>query len=175
MIKVFIGIDPGVNGCISVFCGDSEVVNSHMMPKIKGKEEIDGEELGRLLRMMTKDVDFHIMVEDVHAIFGAAAGTTFSFGYNVGLLHGVLMDNSLPYTLVQPKRWQKEMWQGLPLIRKKSKTGKTMVTDTKAMSIAAAQKLFPSADLRKSKRARVPHDGVADSVLLAECCRRVSK
>lgn len=174
MKKMFIGVDPGVNGCVSVLCDDSRDVEKYMMPLDKSGK-ISGELLAKIFedKLLQEPSELYVMVEDVHAIFGAAAGTTFSFGYNVGLLHGVLESLRIKPILVQPKRWQAEMWQGIPLKRVKSKTGKTMVTDTKAMSIEAAQKIFPDADLRKSNRSRVPHDGVSDSLLIAEYCRRM--
>ena len=78
----------------------------------------------------------------------------------------------IPYTKVQPKKWQKQAWEGIPLIKKPSSTGKTQVTDTKAMSLIAAKRLFPKEDLRATERSKIPHDGKVDSLLMANHCLR---
>lgn len=116
--------------------------------------------------------DLLFIMEDVHAIFGSSAKATFSFGHIVGALEVMLIANSIPFVLVQPKKWQKEMWEGVPLQKKSSSTGKTKVTDTKAMSLIAAKRIFPNEDLRRNSRCKVAHDGKVDSLLIAEYARR---
>lgn len=178
-MNVYIGIDPGINGCISAFYDEERVPVSHMMPTNK-RGNIDGLQVIDIIEKISSDrkrdleeVNVFICIEDVHAIFGSSAGSTFSFGYGLGVVHGAMQSMMMPYSEVQPKAWQKMIWESGDRAMKSSTSGKTKVTDTKATSIAAAQRLFPEADLRKSKRARVPHDGVADSVLIAEYCRRL--
>lgn len=114
----------------------------------------------------------HCVIEDVHAKFGSSAKATFSFGYVCGATEAMLIAHDIPYTKVNPKKWQKEMWEGIPVQKKPSSSGKTMVNDTKLMSLMAAKRLFPEVDLRASNRSKIPHDGKVDSLLLAEYCRR---
>lgn len=170
MNNVYVGIDPGRDGFICAI-HDTEISFSQM--PLTEQDEVDGEGIVNFLYpFFLAEKDVFIQVEEVHAIFGSAAGSTFSFGKNVGKLLGALEAASFVYEEVQPKAWQKVMWKGFDIVRKKSSTGKTMVNDTKATSIFVAQSLFPNVDLRKSNRARKPHDGKADSLLLAEYCRR---
>ena len=49
------------------------------------------------------------MIEDVHSIFGASAKSNFMFGFNTGLLHGIIRALGLPLDQVQPKAWQKHI------------------------------------------------------------------
>jgi hypothetical protein len=167
--KISVGIDPGKQGFIAIMAGNE--IEFFPMPLI-GKE-VDINELDKILQGISElSTNIHCVIEDVHAKYGSSASATFSFGYVCGITEGLIMSNKIPYTKVQPKAWQKEMWQGIPIQKKPSSTGKTMINDTKLMSEMAAKRLFPDVDFRKSSRAKNPHDGKIDSLLLCEYCRR---
>ena len=166
--KAYIGIDPGKQGGI-VINYDGSVIKAHVMPVI-GKE-YDLKSLFKILKD-TSMFNCYCVLEDVHAIFGSAAGSTFDFGYGLGLIEGILTACEIPYTKVAPKAWQKKMFEGVPLITKPSSTKKTMVTDTKKMATIAAQRMFPTFDLRGTEKCRTPHSGVVDALLMCEYSRR---
>ena len=111
------------------------------------------------------------VIEDVHSIFGASAKATFNFGLNKGYLLGLLAANKIPYHLVQPKEWQKEIWSNADKVtRYRTDGGKT--TDTKNTSINACKRIFPSLDLRKTPRCKNIDDNKVDSILMSEYARR---
>ena len=118
------------------------------------------------------------LVKDVHSIFGASAKSTFNFGEIKGILKGLLIANEIPYTLVQPKTWQQEIWINQDMIVsyksvvRAGKEIKQKVVDTKSTSINAARRLFPSIDLRKNERCKKIDDNKVDSLLMAEYARR---
>jgi hypothetical protein len=60
------------------------------------------------------------------------------------------------------------MHEGIPKITKQGLAS----TETKAMSLLAAKRLFPNEDLRATERCAKAHDGKVDALLLAEFCRR---
>ncbi len=72
------------------------------------------------------------------------------------------------------------MWQGVPLIqkidgKKKNKDGtQKMKTDTKAMSLVAAQRIFPNESFLATERSSVPHDGLVDAALICEFGKRMN-
>ena len=169
MSKVYVGIDPGANGFITIIMDHN--ISSYPVPKIKTK--VDYSALSGIFSIV-KDMgnEIHCVLEDVHAIFGTSAKSTFNFGHIQGFIEGCLTSEVIPYTKVQPKKWQKTMWEGIPLIQKPITSGKTMVTDTKAMSLMAAKRLFPGYDLTATERSVKPHDGKIDSLLMAEYCKR---
>lgn len=171
MSKIRVGIDVGKDGGIAVFV-DDELIDYCVTPNIG--TEIDLKRVCEILNSYCPiENDYHIVIEDVHALFGSSAKSTFNFGWSLGVLEGVISALSIPYTKVAPKEWQKQIWQGVTTIYKASKgESKRKSVDTKATSLLAAQRLFPSFDFRKSDRASKPHDGIVDSVLLAEYCRR---
>lgn len=154
--RKFIGIDPGANGFVSVLVYDEydDLVGREYLPMPIVNSRLGGLMLYEFL-LEHKDCDMCI-VEDVHAIHGSSAKSNFSFGRNVGGLHAILDAIPIKFNLVQPKVWQK----GVIVEGVTSK-------DTKVRSIESAKTLFPYEDLRKSSRATKPHDGKADSMLMA--------
>lgn len=163
----WVGIDVGKGGAISAIWSDGMVL-SHVTP-VLSSGDID------VLTMYTIISNLShvkmVVIEQVHAIFGSSAGSTFEFGRSSGIAEGVVCVSRLPYTMVPPKTWQKEMWRGVEKIKKSGKN----TTDTKATSLVAVQRLFPNATLYdKSKpKSKKIHDGIVDSILLAEYGRRL--
>lgn len=171
--KLYGGIDPGVNGALCLLSKDGDIIFRKSFPLLKNKKL----DVFELKKMLTEFIPLcsHVCLEDVHAIFGSSAGATFNFGWCVGLFEGMLSSCNVPYTLVSPKDWQKEMWQGIDVIKNPSKTGKKMVNDTKATSLVAARRLFPNETFLNTEKCSKPHDGIVDAVLMAEYCRRKMK
>lgn len=172
MSKIRVGIDVGKDGGIAVFIND-KLELLQVTPKIGN--QIDLNRIVEILQSNIDDIDsdYHVVVEDVHAIGGSAAGATFAFGWSLGILEGMLVGLSIPYTKVAPKDWQKMLWQGVKPVMKPLKEGaKRKIVDTKATSLLAAQRLYPNVDFRKSERASKAHDGIVDALLLAEYGRR---
>ncbi len=169
MGKIYIGVDIGKDGFITIFNG--EEFEFFEIPVI-GKQ-VDASALCTIFTGISIRFQVaHAVLEDVHAIFGSSAKGTFTFGYVAGLTEMALVANMIPFSKVAPKKWQKLMWEGVPLQSKPSTTGKTHVVDTKAMSEIAAKRLFPKLDLRRNNNCKINHDGKIDSLLICEYARR---
>ncbi len=173
-----IGIDPGKTGAIVIYDSVNRAISKFVIPLI-GKT-LDLNNLAQRLKIFDR-FNAHIFIEDVHAMFGSAAGATFTFGFVCGAIQGIVCTLGIPYTLVQPKAWQKVIYQGIPEQRKPSYkilkgkfTGQTRKgnLDTKAMSLIAAKRLFPDVVLRKNERCNNPHSGIVDALLIMEYGRR---
>lgn len=170
MAKSWIGIDPGKKGYISVIDGIDTLffsISSHTNAEIAAFIE------------SYKGRNCHVVMEDVHAIYGSSAGATFEFGKINGFLVGLLVAHKIPYTLVQPKEWQGKIWTNADKVvhtkRITQKNGKDVMRkeiDTKATSFNAAQRLFPTLDFRKNSRCKNMDDNKVDSLLMAEYARR---
>ena len=178
MEKTYIGIDPGSIGFITVLFpnGDKEFYSI---------EENDDLSLGRIIKDIKKrSWEVVACMEQVHAIFGSSAGSTFSFGEIFGTLKGLLIANEIPYILVSPKDWQKEIWihqDEIYVTKNRTMTDKDTgvkyqksykAVDPKPTSFNAARRIFPSVDLRKNERCRKLDDNKCDSLLIAEYARR---
>lgn len=173
MEKTYIGIDPGVSGFITAIFPNGKF-------EFYSIDENDDLDLHRVLKSV-KERSWQVtaVLEDVHAIFGSSAKSTFAFGEIKGILKGLLIANEIPYTLVQPKTWQSEIWNNQDMIvsyktiKKSDGTEqKRKVVDTKPTSINAARRLFPNIDLRKNERCKKIDDNKTDSLLMAEYARR---
>jgi len=167
-MKTFIGIDPGQSGGIAII--EESKISVFPMPILKDGN-LDTEKIIQIF-IYSDSNDIHIVIENVHSIFGSSAKSNFSFGYGCGKLQGIIETLKIPYTKVDPKTWQKEMWQGVKPVLintgKKTKSGEIKYkTDTKATSLIACKRLFPNVDLRASDRCKKDNDGIVDSLLLA--------
>lgn len=178
MDKTYIGIDPGEEGFITALFPNGE-------KEFYSIDENDDLELGRIINgIKERSWEVFACMEDVHAIFGAAAGSTFNFGFIKGVLKGLLIAHEIPYHLVAPKEWQREIWirqdeiyttKNRTFTDKKSgdKTVKSYkAVDPKPTSINAARRLFPNIDLRRNNRCKKIDDNKVDSLLMAEYARR---
>ena len=171
--KTYIGIDPGGKGFVSAMFPDGTF-------EFYSIDENDDLDLNRVLRdIKSRSHQVTAVLEDVHAIFGSSAKSTFAFGEIKGILKGLLIANEIPYTMVQPKTWQSEIWNNQDMIvsykaikKSDGTVQKRKVVDTKSTSINAARRLFPNIDLRKNDRCRKTDDNKVDSLLMAEYARR---
>lgn len=171
---IIISIDPGQKGWMFAMDENRNEISSEPMPLRENGMVCGGaisDWLTEVLDIMPEldgdidddtEYDCLIYVEDVHAIFGSAAGATFNFGRAVEAIHTAIECVGFEPILVQPKEWQKIVWGKAQRIMDEKKV------DTKATSTLVAMDLFPDTDLRKSSRARKPHDGKVDAMLIAE-------
>lgn len=172
MDKTYLGIDPGMQGFFTAMFPNGNF-------EFYSIDENDDLALHRIITSI-KERSWQVaaVLEDVHALFNASAKSTFNFGEIKGILKGLLIANEIPYTLVQPKTWQSEIWinqdmiVSYKIITRAGKEIKQKVVDTKSTSINAARRLFPNIDLRKNERCKKIDDNKVDSLLMAEYARR---
>jgi len=180
---VIIGVDPGKSGAIVVML-DGRLHKKFMIPTLGKVVDVP------VLRMIFENIKYEFIaefdkgevfavIEQVHAIFGCGAGTTFEFGRIFGMLEIAVAQ--FKYVEVPPKTWQKLMFLGIPEIRKPGKEytkkdGTKAIRQgslkTKEMALVAVKRLFPEVDLRATERSKIFHDGLVDALLLAEYARR---
>ena len=165
--KWHIGIDIGLKGAICITeQNDTEIsLDIHPMPLIKGK--MDYHKLHSMIENY-EGFNGHVVFEKLGVIYGTSKTTAFSMGYQAGALEAMLIARALPFTMVSAKKWQEEMFQGVPELKKSGSNRR----DTKAMAKVAAQRLFPHAKLTFGERAKKAHDGLIDALLMAEYSRR---
>ena len=170
MSKTYIAVDIGKLGAIAIMHPD-RTIETFAMPKIKTELDLPG-----LMNILIKEAgtDVHISFEKLGVIFGSGKNVAFSMGQQAGVVEALCVCNSIPYTKVNAKDWQKAMLQGVEEITKPSITGKNQVRDTKAMALVAIKRLFPALKLTFGERATKPHDGLIDAILLCEYARRMN-
>lgn len=164
-MKTYIGIDPGAAGFLVAIYS-----NGHKT--FLGIKDAGWRDVAKWLtevRMISVGLCVCCM-ESVHAVYSSSAKATFSFGETFGVLQGMLIALGVPYHLVPPKTWQKEMWIAEDKVYKSSGGKKTV--DNKPTSINAARRLFPDVDFRRTPKCSKPDDNKCDAMLICEYGRR---
>jgi hypothetical protein len=172
MSKTIIAIDIGKKGAVVIRKPDPMGDIFEPMPMIK--DEVNYNDLYWLVHnnLAEEWSDNVIIFEKLGVIFGTSKTTAFSMGHQAGAVEMIGIAMSIPFHKITAKVWQKEMFQGTVLVTKKSKSGKSVVTDTKATALIVAKQLFPNQKLTFGDRATKPHDGLIDAMLMAEFAKR---
>ena len=167
MDTVYIAIDPGSKGCVTMLDPDGRMEH-HFIAYEDMKDILDSVRRVKKAYPLCRIV---AVMEEVHAVFGSSAKGTFAFGEIFGFLKGMIFACGIPLNLVPPKEWQKEIWRPCDKIYKAT-DGIRKAIDTKATSITAARRIFPQHDLRRTTSCKNPDDNLCDSMLIAEYARR---
>lgn len=159
---IFVGIDPGLTGGLAAL--DDRGVPLLVEAFKPSGNEFDTQRLCDLLTDLRTEIPSSnrmlIGLEHVHAMPKQGVSSTFKFGTTFGIIRGVLSAKHLPYELVTPQAWTKEMLAGEPKDMKKDR----------AKNVAL--RLFPDMDFRATPRSVTVHSGMADAILIAEFMRR---
>ena len=170
-MKTYIAIDPGSKGFITIR-------HDNGLFEFIPIEGCNIHNLALKFQQLHISKDVFAVMEEVHAIFGSSAKATFAFGEINGLLKGLLIATGIPYQLVQPKTWQKEIWINQDMVVEHKKVVVKGVeqsrkeVNTKQTSFNAVKRLFPDVDLRKNERCRNWDNNKVDSLLICEYARR---
>ena len=157
MKTIYIGIDPGKQGFIAIVKDEENIFFPMPYVRENGKSVFCESCLKPLVEEI-KDIcegyEIKVAIEQVGGRGGWSAQNNFNFGYTAGL--------------------QKLMMRaGYPSMKKASSTGKTQVTDSKAMAEFIALTEWPEIDFRKSTRARKNDDNKIDAFLIAQYLKRI--
>lgn len=145
---MFVGIDPGAKGSLCSLDIDTKSITFLAT----------SESPHLICEWLYEREPIRIIgIEEVHSIYGTSAASNFKFGYNVGLLHGIVGATRIGMDTVQPKIWQKQT--GV-LFRKNMSQA-----DKKKTVAAKALQLYPDAELHGPKGGLL--DGRADALMIA--------
>jgi hypothetical protein len=169
---VYIGVDHGEKGALAALDWNGDILD-HMKMPIKD-DKIDCFQIYSWLYENWGDYDEHVVVcgERLHAIFKAAASSTFSFGKNVGKIVGIIECLQMEYHEVRAVDWQDaifEEWKIDPIYSSKRTPSGKLRKDTKAMAAVALEHLHGN---NRDFSTFVKHDGLVDALLIAEYARR---
>ena len=148
-----IGIDPGKDGAVARYGADGDLY-IELTPTVKvTKREYDVADMRRLLNSLAGHATFAFL-EKQQAWHGQGVTSMFSIGQGYGLWEGLLVGLGIPYQVVRPQTWQREMLRDVQ--------GKG-----KARAILAATRMFPDTDFRRTPKCKGPHDGKCDAAMIA--------
>jgi crossover junction endodeoxyribonuclease RuvC len=152
---LLLGIDPGLRGALAALDSAGTVVGTWPMPVAGGEVHAAGlADLLRSLRCLDSHQDIgRVCLEKVAAMPKQGVASTFRFGTGWGMVRGVCAALAIPLTLVSPPLWKKRVLAGL--------------SHDKAGAVQFCTSRWPTTDL-VLPGCRVPHDGIADALCLAE-------
>lgn len=155
---IYIGIDPGLGGGIA-FINENDLL-PFATPVIAGKD-YDVQAMKQMLQQWKITGPLFCTIEQQIALPGQGLTSTLQTGKGFGIWLGLLAGLEVPHQVITARQWQNKLF-----------TGTSPKLDTKARSEIVAKRLFPTADFRKSERARVANDGLTDAACIAEYGRR---
>jgi hypothetical protein len=148
-----VGIDPGLNGAISIFDVKREAITVYDIPThtrtISGKERqrYDYAGVADIFRPYADNIVM-VYVEEVWSTPADGHVGAFTFGVGYGMLLGILAALFLPVTPVRPAVWKKQL----------------KVPADKGASLVRAKQLLPRlSSVLKLKG----HDGRAESAMIS--------
>lgn len=141
-----VGIDPGKKGGVTVMSMDGQQVWTARLGEAYELADFIDDTKRKIVRAY---------VEKCQAMPGQGVKSMFTYGMGFGKILGVLETLQISYDLIPPQKWQKKMIPG------------TKKGETKHAALIKARQLFPKHDF-VPEGCRVAHDGIVDSVLIAE-------
>ena len=143
-MKTIAGIDPGIYGAVAIIKDDEVTV--YDMPVTGEKKTIDGQEICGILN---KHRPSHIFIEKAQSMPKQGIASTGRYMYGAGMIEGICIAYSIPYTLVRPQTWRRIIMSDM---------GKG-----KDESIRRAKQLYPKYEGLTKKI----HHGRAEAILIA--------
>lgn len=178
-MSVVIGIDSGKRGAIAILRRHLGIVQGLVPMPLVGKEYDEQEMCRVLIAYCDTYRAFDVFIEQTSPRPPNSMQSAVVQKAGECLWRGMCVAVGAPYTLVSAQRWQREMFKGVTPLFKLTRTRagcmgmRTKRTkDTKAMSILAAQRLFPDVSLLRTNKCKKPDHGMADALLIAEYGRR---
>jgi hypothetical protein len=159
------GIDAGLKGALCLMTEKGGIVSHQPIPITKDND-FNYEALSEIISWWKGRVSMCYM-EKLWGQPKQSSKSTFGLGKSYGVMLGMLGAWQIPTELVAPKTWQAEIYNALF----SGKYNRLMGSKDKALE--ASKILYPDLDMVIG-RARKPHDGLVDSLLIAEYGRRQS-
>lgn len=122
-MKLRIGIDIGSKGAIAFFM-DGKLQRYAALPLIEGRPDLRA--FSEMVLNYLDGSEVHAVIEDLHSIYQVGAASNFQFGWINGATEAILTTLSIPYTKVSPRKWQKEMWEGIRPVMMPGKKNKVV-------------------------------------------------
>jgi len=165
MNKIFVGIDNGLSGGITAIDENQNIIKKWVMPVIKVKKtEYDINEIINIFKYIKQlNKQTYVALEHAHVRPISGKRACFMTGLGYGIMQALIGAFSFSYEIINPKQWQKNIFQGI-------NTG-----DTKKDSILFCKRKWPEEDWTKTERSKKAHDGLTDSACLSEFSYRVNR
>jgi hypothetical protein len=157
--KLFVGIDGGINGGISGIDGEGNIIFMTIMPTVSSSYDL--KELENVFDKLLLRYELLVMLEDIHIIPISGNKTIAKMFDLFGTMKTFLYMKRISYQIVRASTWQKALYKGI------------QANDTKTAGIMWCLKKYPKEDFLATPRCKKPHDGITDSVCIANYNRYI--
>lgn len=107
-IEILIGVDPGAGGCLVALSAADFSYIDHLQMPLDASSRVDGFAVAAwLLELSARCYITRAYIEKVGARPRQGVCSSFSFGYSVGVIVGVLSDLRVIYDQITPQTWKK--------------------------------------------------------------------
>jgi len=108
---IIIGIDPGINGAISII-ENKKIIEVYDTPTMidgkKNKRQINGAQVTNIFKeRLNGEKEVVVVVEHVNAMPGQGVTSMFNFGQSFGVIKGICAALNLSIYFVRPAKWKK--------------------------------------------------------------------
>lgn len=156
----YIGIDNGLSGGIAIL-ENRKILELMIMPIIVGSNNRNEYDILAIIKILQKHKkNATMIIEKAQAMPVLGSVQAFSFGKLYGIMLGLAVALEIPHTIVHARTWQKEMFRDISS------------DNTKQASAMIAKQLYPEQTFLPTERSKKIHDGMTDSLLIAEWGRR---
>ena len=150
---IIVGIDPGINGAISIV-ENKKILDVHDTPTMiegkKNKRQINAAQVTHIIKeILGEKKEVVVVVEHVNAMPGQGVTSMFNFGQSFGVIKGICAALSLPIHFVRPTKWKKHF----NLIKTNKEASRTKVIE-----------IYPEIS---NKLSRKKDSNKADAILIA--------
>jgi len=106
MTKNILGVDNGMLGCLSFYDGTELLCYRMPVFEIDKRKHLNVQEIKRIIETQKPD---HCYVEKTTPLPKCGGLQSYSMGHSEGVFVGLLTALGVPFTLVRPNVWKKEM------------------------------------------------------------------
>ena len=156
----YIGIDNGLHGAVAVI-EKRKIIELVIMPIVVGSNNRNEYDILAIIKILQKHKkNATMIIEKAQAMPVLGSVQAFSFGKLYGIMLGLAVALEIPHSIVHARTWQKEMFRDISS------------DNTKQASAIIAKQLYPEQTFLATERSKKIHDGMTDSLLIAEWGRR---
>lgn len=168
---IFIAMDPGMSGAVSIIEENDVFVFDVPTKVIDEKKDYDIKTMSAILRKYEKE-QVICLIENVYSMSAQGVVSVFSFGRGKGIWEGVAHTLGFNVFMVSPQAWKKSFPELINKIKPDKTKSKSEQSKEKRLNKAAAKtrarelasKLYPKL---ADKFAKVKDDGRAEAILMA--------
>ena len=108
---IIIGVDPGINGAISIV-ENKKILEVYDTPTMidgkKNKRQINSAQVSNIFKeRLNLNKEVIVVVEQVNAMPGQGVTSMFNFGQSFGVIKGICAALNIPIHFVRPAKWKK--------------------------------------------------------------------